>query len=142
MPCWTPQPAYRRPPSHCEHPTWTLWEAQGSYQTGQLLRQDGAACIPAWVRLLCEFGRQTAGAECPLRLASPAPHHLIRAYHTSRGAQAIAITWDESYSDPDWSSDYTDGQAAVTQPRREFAVRERAPKPLKINRDLLLVSKQ
>ena len=70
------------------------------------------------------------------------PYHPIRAYQTPRGAQAIAITWDESYSDADWGSDITNGQAAVVQPRREFAIQQRAPKPLKINRDLLLVGKQ
>ncbi len=79
-------------------------------------------------------------SSCDVR--SRPPHHLIRAYQTSRGAQAIAITWDDSYSDSDWGSDTTDGQPAVMQPRREFAIQQRAPKPLKINRDLLLVSKQ
>ena len=85
-------------------------------------------------------GRLPAPTLCWESQARPL-HHAVRAYQTSRGAQAIAITWDESFADPDWGSDYTEGQAAPVQSRREFAVQQRAPKPLKINRDLLLVSR-
>lgn len=56
-------------------------------------------------------------------------------------AQAIAVPWDDNYAS-EWESDTARQQPPLQQEQqqqRQFAVTQRASKPLKINRDLLLV---
>ena len=83
---------------------------------------------------------QTLSFPCGHKKRAPQQSVSSRAYQTRLpGAHAIAIAWDESFAESEWNVDYAEEQAAPTPPRREFAIQQRAPKPLKINRDLLLV---
>lgn len=53
--------------------------------------------------------------------------------------QAIAVPWDDNYAS-EWDSGEAEQQTPLQQQQqRQFAVTQRASKPLKINRDLLLV---
>ena len=54
-------------------------------------------------------------------------------------AQAIAIPWNDTYGS-EWDPEASEQQEPLQTQRREFAVSSRVSKPLKINRDLLLVS--
>ena len=83
---------------------------------------------------------QTLSSRCEVNTRGPHQSVSSQAYERRvPGAQAIAIAWDESFAESDWNADYAEEQAAPRQPRREFAIQQRAPKALKINRDLLLV---
>lgn len=73
-------------------------------------------------------------SSCRRRLS---PHHAQQESMQSR-AQAHAIPWDDAYAS-EMNLDTAEPQPAPLPKQRQFAVTQRASKPLKINMDLLLV---